>query len=127
MSEEKRLRTHFGVDCTELFDDLLEQKAAKIQELKDAVNSEVSAKLDYEHKFNEQLLSADLTDKVKEATGESRPTSKMKEAFIVEQLKTEYDTMELAKNNSSLIRKDIELLDNRISLEKYVMQLKLRK
>lgn len=52
MSGEKRLRTHFGVDCTELFDDLLEQKAAKIQELKDAVNSEVSAKLDYEHKFN---------------------------------------------------------------------------
>lgn len=105
---------------------LLNMKKEKIDELNDAVNSEVSLRLDYEHKYNQLLLSSDLTDKVKEATGESRPTSKMKEAYIVEELKTEYDDLELAKSNTSLIRKDLEYIDNIISAEKYSLQLQMR-
>ena len=105
---------------------LLNMKKEKIDELNDAVNSEVSLRLDYEHKYNQLLLSSDLTDKVKEATGESRPTSKMKEAYIVEELKTEYDDLELAKQNTSLIRKDLEYIDNIISAEKYALQLQMR-
>ncbi len=105
---------------------LLNMKKEKIDELNDAVNSEVSLRLDYEHKYNQLLLSSDLTDKVKEATGESRPTSKMKEAYIVEELKTEYDDLELAKSNTSLIRKDLEYIDNIISAEKYALQLQMR-
>lgn len=121
-----KFRPHFEYNDTFLFDNLLEEKAAKIKELKDAVNSEISLKLDYEHKYNEKLISPTLTAEVKEATGDSRPTAAMKDAYIVEQLKTEYDNLELAKNNKSLIRKDLELLDNQISLEKYVMQLILK-
>ena len=105
---------------------LLNMKKEKIDELNDAVNSEVSLRLDYEHKYNQLLLSSDLTDKVKEATSESRPTSKMKEAYIVEELKTEYDDLELAKSNTSLIRKDLEYIDNIISAEKYALQLQMR-
>ena len=105
---------------------LLNCKKEKIDELNDAVNSEVSLRLDYEHKFNQMLISPELTDKVKEATGESRPTSKMKEAYIVEELKTEYDDLELAKSNTSLIRKDLEYIDNVISAEKYALQLQMR-
>ena len=105
---------------------LLNCKKEKMDELKDAVNSEVSLKLDYEHKYNQLLLSPDLTDKVKEATDESRPTSKQKEAYIIEELKTEYDDLELAKSNTSLIRKDLEYIDNIISAEKYALQLQMR-
>ena len=105
---------------------LLNCKKEKMDELKDAVNSEVSLRLDYEHKFNQMLISPELTDKVKEATDESRPTSKMKEAYIVEELKTEYDDLELAKQNTSLIRKDLEYIDNVISAEKYALQLQMR-
>lgn len=105
---------------------LLNCKKEKMDELKDAVNSEVSLKLDYEHKYNQLLLSPDLTDKVKEATNDSRPTAKQKEAYIVEELKTEYDDLELAKQNTSLIRKDLEYIDNIISAEKYALQLEMR-
>lgn len=105
---------------------LLNCKKEKMDELKDAVNSEVSLRLDYEHKYNQLLLSPDLTDKVKEATNDSRPTAKQKEAYIVEELKTEYNDLELAKQNTSLIRKDLEYIDNVISAEKYALQLQMR-
>lgn len=126
MNQEK-LRVHFGNSKVELFDELIEKKQSKINELKTAVNSELSLRLDYEHKFNEKLLSDTLTDDVKESTGESRPTKDMKEAYIIEQLKTEYNDLQIAIENSKLIRKDLELLDNQISLEKYVLQLELKK
>lgn len=106
--------------------DLLNIKNKKLDELKDAINSEVSLRLDYEHKFNKELLSSDLTDNVKEASGESRPTAKMKEAYIIEKLSVEYDELEIAKHNTSIIRKDLEYLDNIISAQKYSLQLQLK-
>ena len=86
----------------------------------------MSLRLDYEHKFNKELLSSDLTDNVKEASGESRPTAKMKEAYIIEKLSVEYDELEIAKHNTSIIRKDLEYLDNIISAQKYSLQLQLK-
>ena len=106
--------------------DLLNIKNKKLDELKDAINSEVSLRLDYEHKFNKELLSSVLTDNVKEASGESRPTAKMKEAYIIEKLSVEYDELEIAKHNTSIIRKDLEYLDNIISAQKYSLQLQLK-
>ena len=106
--------------------DLLNIKNEKLDELKDAINTEVSLRLDYEHKFNKELLSSDLTDNVKEASGESRPTAKMKEAYIIEKLSVEYDELEIAKHNTSIIRKDLEYLDNIISAQKYSLQLQLK-
>lgn len=106
--------------------DLLNIKNKKLDELKDAINSEVSLRLDYEHKFNKELLSSDLTDNVKEASGESRPTAKIKEAYIIEKLSVEYDELEIAKHNTSIIRKDLEYLDNIISAQKYSLQLQIK-
>ena len=113
-------------DRLQSFADILNMKNEKLKELKDAVNSEVSLRLDYEHKFNKELLSGNLTDNVKEATGESRPTTKMKEAYITEKLSSLYDELEIAKNNTSIIRKDLEYLDNIISAEKYALQLRIK-
>lgn len=107
--------------------DILDRKNNKLNELNDAVNSETTLKLDYTHKFNKFLLCPDLTEKVKEATGESRPNKDMKEAYIVEQLKTEHDELAIAEANTSLIRKDIELLDNLVSAMKYALQLELKR
>lgn len=113
-------------DRLQSFADILNMKNEKLKELKDAVNSEVSLRLDYEHKFNKELLSSNLTDNVKETTGESRPTAKQKEAYIIEKLSTIYDELEMAKNNTSIIRKDLEYLDNVISAEKYALQLQIK-
>ena len=121
-----RLEIKTGDDRLQSFADILNMKNEKLKELKDAVNSEVSLRLDYEHKFNKELLSGNLTDNVKEATGESRPTTKMKEAYITEKLSSLYDELEIAKNNTSIIRKDLEYLDNIISAEKYALQLRIK-
>lgn len=121
-----RLEVKTVDDRLQSFADILNMKNEKLKELKDAVNSEVSLRLDYEHKFNKELLSGNLTDNVKEATGESRPTAKQKEAYIIEKLSKEYDELEMAKNNTSIIRKDLEYLDNVISAEKYALQLQIK-
>ena len=106
--------------------EILNMKNRKIEALQEAVNSETTLKLDYEHKYNEWLISPELTEKVKEHTGESRPTVDMKKAYIIEQLKTEYDDLKIAEANSSLIRRDLELIDNLLSAEKYVLNLELQ-
>ena len=54
------------------------------------------------------------------------PTAKQKEAYIIEKLSKEYDELEMAKNNTSIIRKDLEYLDNVISAEKYALQLQIK-
>ncbi|WP_296882231.1 hypothetical protein [uncultured Methanobrevibacter sp.] len=107
------------------YKNLLESKNEKIKELKDAVNSEVSLKLDLLHKSNEVKLHP---DRVKEEYELSKaPTEKQIQAYIDEKYSSLTNDYELAKQNTSLIRKDLELLDNRISFEKYVLQLELRK
>ena len=117
--------SHKDVKEISLFDELLILKEDKINELKDAVNSETSLKLQLLHKSNDVRLHP---DKVKEEYELSKaPTEKQIQAYIDEKYSKLTDDYELAKQNSSLIRRDLELLDNRISLEKYVLQLELKK
>lgn len=106
------------------FNKLLDEKEAKIKELKDAINSETSLKLELLHKSNKVKLSP---DKVKEEYEFSKaPTEKQIQAYIDEKYSDLTNDYELAKQNASLIRKDLELIDNRISFEKYVLQLELK-
>lgn len=103
---------------------LLDEKEAKIKELKDAVNSETSLKLELLHKSNDVKLHP---NNVKEEYELSKaPTEKQIQAHIDETYKDLTDNYELAKQNTALIRKDLELLDNRISFEKYVLQLEMK-
>ena len=106
------------------FNKLLDEKEAKIKELKDAINSETLLKLELLHKINKVKLSP---DNVKEEYELSKaPTEKQIQAYIDEKYSDLTNDYELAKQNTSLIRKDLELIDNRISFEKYVLQLELK-
>ena len=108
-----------------IFDKLLKEKEEKMQELKDAVNSETSLKLELLHKSNKVKLHP---DEVKEKYELSKaPTEKQIQAYVDEEYSELTNDYELAKQNTSLIRKDLELIDNRISLEKYVLQLEMKK
>lgn len=115
---------HTDINAVWDFDKLLQDKEEKIKELKDAVNSEVSLKLELAHKANKVRLNPDMVKEKYELS--KSPTEKQIQAYIDEEYPALTDTYELAKQNTSLIRKDLELLDNRISLEKYVLQFKVK-
>ena len=99
---------------------LIDQKQDLINNLQEAIETEITATLDYEHRYNTKLLNTDFP----EVLGEAKPNKDKKEAWIHEQLQTEYDAKQIAEENTKIIRKQIELLDNRISLEKYIIQLR---
>lgn len=103
---------------------LLDEKEAKIKELKDAVNSETSLKLQLLHKTNKVKLTPNLVRDEYELS--KAPTEKQIQAYVDEKYPELTDDYELAKQNTSLIRKDLELIDNRISFEKYVLQLEMK-
>lgn len=106
------------------FAELLNEKQEKIKDLKDAVNSETTLKLELLHKSNLIKLHP---DDVKEKLELSKlPTEKQIQAHIDEEYKELTDDYELAKQNTSLIRKDLEFIDNCISANKYILQLILK-
>lgn len=115
---------HIDINAVWDFDKLLQDKEEKIKELKDAVNSEVSLKLELAHKANKVRLNPDMVKEEYELS--KTPTEKQIQAYIDEKYSSLTDDYELSKQNVSLIRKDLELLDNRISLEKYVLQFKVK-
>ena len=100
------------------FEELLESKQAKLKELKDAVNSEVSLKLELLHKSNNVKLNQNMVKEELELA--KNPTEKQIQAYIDETYKELTDDYELAKNNTSLIRKDLEFIDDKISVEKHL-------
>ena len=105
------------------FKEVLKWKQEKLDELKDAVNSETSLKLDLLHKANKVKLNPDL---VKEAYDLSKnPTEKQIQAYIDETYKDLTDDYELAKQNTNIIKKELEFYDDCISLVKYVIRSKL--
>lgn len=105
------------------FKEVLKWKQEKLDELKDAVNSETSLKLDLLHKANEVKLNPNL---VKEAYDLSKnPTEKQIQAYIDETYKDLTDDYELAKQNTNIIKKELEFYDDCISLVKYVIRSKL--
>lgn len=106
------------------FNELLDEKQKKLKDLKDAVNSETTLKLELLHKSNEIKLHP---EDVKEKLGLSKlPTEKQIQAHIDEEYKELTDDLELAKQNTSLVRKDLEFIDDCISVKKYLSKLVLR-
>lgn len=106
------------------FNGLLNEKQEKIKDLKDAVNSETSLKLELLHKSNLIKLHP---DDVKEKLELSKaPTEKQIQAHIDEEYKELTDDYELAKQNTSIIRKELEFIDDCISVKKYLLKLVLK-
>jgi len=102
---------------------MINNKQDKLNELKAAVNSELSLKLTYLHKSNAVRLDPDLKDTI----GLSKnPTEKQVQAYIENTYEEDYQLMKIAEENTKLIKRQLELIDDRISLEKYAIRLELK-
>jgi len=102
--------------------ELLNDKATKLEELRQAINHELVCELDYLHESNQIKLDP---NKIKEDLELSKmPTEKQINAYAEENLTHEYDLWKIAKANTSLIKQQLDLINDRISFEKYVLRLK---
>lgn len=98
---------------------LLNKKQDLIKELTESIEKETKLTLEYDHKFNDALLHVDFS----EVLDKSRPTNGEKEAYIIEENKVLFDAKKVAEEETKILRKHLELVDNRISLEKTVLRL----
>lgn len=95
-------------------------KRRKLDELKDAVNSETSLKLKLLHKTNAVRLNPDIVKEEYELN--KTPTEKQIQAYIDETYSDLTDDYEIAKQNTMLIKKELELIDNAISINKSILR-----
>ena len=104
---------------------MINNKHDKLEELRNAINHELSCELTYLHNSNAwRLKPADIQQEL-ELT--KLPTEKQIQAFIEEKLSKEFDLWKIAKANTALIRQQLGLIEDRISLEKYAIRLELKK
>ncbi|WP_305514407.1 hypothetical protein [Methanobrevibacter sp. V14] len=104
---------------------MINNKQDKLMELEKAIDKELDLELTYLHKANEWRLSP---DKIKEKEGLSKlPTEKQITAFVETFLRNDYDAWRTAKANTSLIRQQLDLINDHIKLEKYAIRLELNK
>ena len=102
--------------------DMINAKHIKLEELSTALNHELTCELNYLHKSNELKLKQDM---IKEELGLSKnPTEKQVNAYIENTLSLEYDLWKIAKANTSLIRQQLDYINDRISFEKYCLRSK---
>ena len=101
---------------------MINNKHDKLIELKKQIKNETNLQLTYLHKYNDKLLHTNF----KAATGESRPTVAMKEAYIQERLREDYDNLKIAETKTKIIKKEMDLLNDRIRLEEYLIKLELK-
>lgn len=99
---------------------LINIKQDLIQDLTEAIETETRLTLEYNHKYNKLLLTTDFKEELQEA----RPTGAMKESWLVEKLHELYDAKIIAEKNTKLIRKHLDLLEDRIKLERTIIQLR---
>ena len=99
---------------------LLNKKQDLIQELAEAIETETRLTLEYDHKSNKLLLETDFP----EVLNDKRPTVAMKDGYIMEQLHDLYDAKVIAEENTKLLRKHLDLVDNRINLERTIINLR---
>ena len=89
-------------------------------DLRRAINSHVSLKLEYMHKSNEIRLKPDA---IKEALELSKlPTEKQTQAYIDEKLLFLKSELEISKENVECIKRDLNSIDDEIRLVEYQIQ-----
>ena len=101
---------------------LINIKQDFLNDLRIAMQDEVKANLKYDHEFNKLLLETDF----KAALNESRPTVNMKEAYINEQIKDLYDNKVIIGERVKMLKKMIDLVDERINSENKKINLFLK-
>jgi len=103
---------------------MINNKQDKLDELKAAINSEISLKLTYLHKSN----AVRIDPKLKDIMGLSKnPTEKQVQAYIENTYEEDYQLMKIAEENTKIIKRQLDLIDDRITLEKYAIRIGLEK
>ena len=108
-----------AVMVTTSFKEMINLKQELTNQLKEAAEKEITAKLNYEQEFNERLLNTKFEEKL----NKSRPNKDEKEAYIHNQIKEIYAEKIITEENTKIIKRQLELIDNRISLEKTILNL----
>ena len=108
------------VEITQKIDEKLREKRTKLDELKDAVNSETSLKLKLLHKANQVKLNPNIVKEEYELS--KTPTEKQIQAYIDETYSDLTDEYEIAKQNTMLIKKELEFIDDVLSVNKIILR-----
>jgi len=110
------------IDDCEVYDlgKTINEKHVKLEELATAIEHELNCELSYIHRSNSIKL---YPEKIKEELGLSKlPTEKQTQAYIEEKLSFEFDMWKIAKGNTSLIRQQLDYINDRVSFEKYSLR-----
>lgn len=111
-------------DLTKILDEHIEEKSKTLEALQIAVNDLVSVKNRYVIASNRLRIQP---DKIKEELGLSKAaTEKQQQAYIDDKLCKEVQDIRIAEENVKLLKRKIDLLDDKISLEKYRVQLLMK-
>ena len=108
------------VEITQKVDEKLREKRDKLAELKDAVNSETSLKLKLLDKANQVKVNPNIVKEKYELS--KAPTEKQIQAYIDETYSDLTDEYEIAKQNTMLIKKELEFIDDVLSVNKIILR-----
>lgn len=128
---DDELPEHVNIDDLQLEgNDLFENLALKINEkhelirkLQEAKNHELACKIDYTHKTNQIKLNPDTVKEKLELS--KNPTEKQINAYCEEKYQREFEIYTIAKANTSLLNTKLDLINDYISLEKYIIRMRL--
>ena len=108
-------------DITHDLDELIQEKGEVLNTVNIAVNEYVRLKNEYIVKSNAIRLKP---DEIQENLGLSKPaTEKQQQAYIDDKLKDLRQDLRVAEENVSTWKREVDLLDNKISAEKYRVRL----
>ena len=110
-----------------LFGDLafnINEKNKLIEKIQTAKNHELICKTDYVHKCNHIKLHPEIVKEELELT--KNPTEKQIAAYCEEKYCSEFDLYNVAKVNTSLLNTKLDLINDYISLEKYIVRMMLK-
>lgn len=115
------------LEGNDLFENLalkINEKHELIRKLQEAKNHELACKIDYTHKTNQIKLHP---DDVKEDLELSKaPTEKQINAYCEEKYQREFNMYTIAKANTSLLNTKLDLINDYISLERYILRMALK-
>lgn len=108
-------------DVTQELTELINEKAEALNTVNIAVNEYVRLKNKYIIKSNELILQP---DQIKEELGLNKPaTEKQIQAYIDDKLRDLVQDIRIAEENVKSWKREVDLLNDKISLEKYRVNL----
>ena len=99
---------------------IINDKHNKLDELAISIENELKIELEYQHKANTLRLNPEHIKEDLQLT--KLPTEKQINAYIENTLARQYDLWKIAKAHTSLIRQQLDYINDRISFEKYCLR-----